>query len=174
MAKYQRDNVLTVDRLRELFHYDPDTGIFTRIKTSRNQAKPGVVAGYVQNNERRRGYVVIGIDNKTYSCHRLAWLYVNGVWPEKNIDHINGDKSDNRITNLRDVSQSVNVKNARKPRNEGILIGARKAPNGKWRAGITTDGKHAHLGTFSTMEEAHIAYVSAKLKFHGVEIYKKE
>lgn len=170
MAKYQRNNVLTAERLRELFHYDPDTGIFTRIKKSSQHSKLGMVSGYVQSNPRRQGYLVIGIDNKTYSCHRLAWLYVHGDWPEKNIDHINGNRGDNRISNLRDVPQSVNVKNVRKPRTDGVLIGARKSPNGKWRAGLTTDGKHSHLGTFDTMEEAHMAYVSAKLKYHGVDI----
>ena len=98
---------ITQLRLKELFSYDESSGIFTRILGHKNGIKAGSVAGCTQKH--RKPYLVIRIDRKLYLCHRLAWLYVHGVFPVGVIDHINGDGFDNRIANLRDVTNEQNV-----------------------------------------------------------------
>jgi len=114
------------------------------------------------------------IDGKIYLAHRLAWLYVHGVMPKKNIDHINGVKTDNRIENLRDVAQSVNLQNlqrARKNRKSSRLLGVSHSNRGTclarpYRARIVVDGRELSLGTFATEQEAHQAYLAAKRIHH--------
>ncbi len=85
---------LSLNRLKELLLYDPDTGIFTWISSTKNYRRPiGAVAGYINS----LGYVQIGIDCVAYGAHRLAWMYVHGNLPEMDVDHINGNPSDNRM-----------------------------------------------------------------------------
>ena len=95
MRKY--NTVLTAERLRELLNYDPLTGVFSWRVNGRGRSGVGTVAG--GSNHKR-----IAIDKKEYFVHRLAWLYVHGCWPTEDIDHINGDPSDNRIANLREAN----------------------------------------------------------------------
>lgn len=101
--------MITQDRLRELLHYDPDTGIFTRLVSTGWRGKVGDVAGYKNPD----GYLVIMIDYKLYLAHRLAWLYTYGRFPEVT-DHINGVRDDNRIVNLREVTNWENAQNKKK------------------------------------------------------------
>ena len=99
---------LTAARLREVLDYDPSTGAFTnRIK------RIGAIVGRQTGTVSRYGYTHIRIDGVTYRAHRLAWLYMNGAWPNHQIDHINGVRGDNRIANLRDLPEGLNQQNRR-------------------------------------------------------------
>jgi hypothetical protein len=156
---------LTAERLRELLEYDPETGVFTRktdiiLRNGLCVARAGDIAGYVS-----QGYRLCSVDSRVYKTHRLAWLYVYGEWPHQNIDHINGDRTDNRIANLRDVSQLVNTQNQRKGYGVSGLIGAHKCAKG-WQSAIRSEGRLINLGTYHTPEEAHAVYVEAKRRLH--------
>lgn len=153
-------------RLRELLSYDPATGVFTR-KVGSPRSPVGSIAG----GSDHKGHWVIRVNAKKYFAHRLAWLYVHGVWPAGVVDHINGDGMDNRIDNLRDVTQSVNMQNlkgARKDNRAAKLLGVTwSKQHNRWRANITITGKATFLGLFNTAEEAHAAYVAAKRQHHA-------
>ena len=153
---------LTHERLLQVLAYDEGTGDFTWLVT-RGKALQGHQAG----QPLRSGYIGIGIDRRDYLAHRLAWFYVFGRWPAGQIDHINGDRHQNRIANLRDVTSAENNQNTLGPscRNRSGILGI--APNrNKWRAQIVVGGKRTHLGTFSTQEEASAAYLEAKRQIH--------
>ena len=160
---------ITIETLRCLLNYDPDTGIFCwRVQPSRN-VKAGVVAGTVNHD----GYIRIKIDGTLFMAHRLAWLYVYGAWPQDQIDHINGDKRDNRIANLRDVSRSVNMQNqvrAQKDNKSGLRGVSWNKNKKRWEAGISVNGRNEYLGSFDTTEAAHAAYLAAKLRLHPGDI----
>jgi hypothetical protein len=105
--------MITQKQLKELLSYDSNTGVFTWIKKTSNRAPVGNVAGYLNHD----GYVYIKINNKIYSAHRLAWLFTNKAYPENMIDHINGNRSDNRICNLREATRVENAYNQKKQKN---------------------------------------------------------
>lgn len=153
---------LTAETLREYLNYDPETGVFTRIKSTTRPGRVGAVAGA----EDSRGHIQVRVLGKLYLAHRLVWLYVHGVWPTYQIDHINGVRSDNRLSNLREVSASVNQQNQRRPRSVNPYLGVTKRHD-KWRARITVEGRLTQLGTFDTPEEARDAYLEAKRKLHA-------
>lgn len=156
---------LTAEQLKTTLNYDAETGVFTwRIRPSK-AVKAGDVAGCV---EKRIGYITIGIAGRIYKAHRLAWLYTHGEWPRGLIDHINGNKADNRICNLRDVFADGNSQNVRKPnvRNKSGFMGVIWFQN-KWRASMSVNGKSKWLGDYSTPEEAHQVYLEAKRKYHA-------
>ncbi len=150
--------MLTAEELRELLSYDKITGIFIRKMKTSNCIHVGDIAGGLKSD----GYLRIRIKGKRYLAHRLAWLYVHGSFPEQDIDHINGNKQDNSIANLRDVSCRENQCN-RKRHREGRLQGCfyRKHTK-KWIAQIRINGKKVHLGLFHTEAEAHEVYIQAK------------
>jgi hypothetical protein len=154
--------MLDQDKLKELLHYDPETGVFTW-RVSRSNVKAGTEAGFVHSN----GYRYIKFQRKDLLGHRLAFLYMTGAWPEHHIDHINGHPSDNRWCNLRPVDRSANMQNQRKAQshNRSGFLGVYR--NGsRWRAKIDLDGKRKHLGYYDTPEEAHEAYLKAKRELH--------
>jgi hypothetical protein len=156
--------MLTQERLKEVLNYDSDSGIFTwAINIYRRKTK-GVIAGCI-NHE---GYVQIMIDRKTYRAHRLAWLYVYGSFPSKEIDHINCIPSDNRIVNLREASREENQQNKKKAQknNKSGLLGVSKSGN-LWRAIIYLNGVKYSLGLFKSPELAHNAYIQAKRTMHS-------
>ncbi len=156
---------LTAEQLKTTLDYDVETGVFTwKIRPSK-AVKAGDVAGCV---EKRIGYITIGIAGRIYKAHRLAWLYTHGEWPKGLIDHINGNKADNRICNLRDVFADGNSQNVRKPnvRNKSGFMGVIWFQN-KWRASMSVNGKSKWLGDYSTPEEAHQVYLEAKRKYHA-------
>jgi HNH endonuclease len=154
---------ITSDRLRELLAYDPSTGVFTRRVRTSTRTRVGDVAGCLKN----KGRIAINADGKLYQSHRLAWLYVYGEWPKHHIDHIDGDPSNNRIANLRDVISSVNQQNRKcaQANNASGLLGV-SPYRGRWRATICINGACRLIGRFDTPEQAHAAYLEVKRQLH--------
>lgn len=161
-----KDSKVDQDCLKEYFHYDPATGVFTHAKNKR-------FLGRVSGHKHRLGYLVIGLKRSIYYAHRLAWLYAHGHWPDGEIDHINGDRADNRIANLRVVSRQVNMQNvqtkAARPKATSSYLGVSRDVRMRtrpWRAIVSKDGKNYDCGYWATEEEAHAAYVSMKRAIH--------
>lgn len=156
---------LTAERVRELFDYDPETGEL-RWKVARRDSWQGRAAGTLKNN----GYRYVKIDRRAYRAHRLVWLHWYGVWPEDQIDHTNGNRQDNRLSNLRSAAQSENQQNQRRAssnnRSTGLLGVSRPSGRSKYQAWIMAQGRNRYLGTFGTPEEAHAAYLAAKRQLH--------
>jgi HNH endonuclease len=152
---------LTAARLREVLHYDPDSGLFTWLIQARATRPPGSNAG-----SRYDRYVKIGIDQERHSAHRLAWLYMTGKWPTHEIDHINRDGFDNRWANLRDVPKSVNARNIVKHNNSGFR-GVKKNRGKTWRSIISVEGRPVGLGNFLTPEDAQAAFLEANSILDG-------
>ena len=153
---------LTTELLRSLMSYDCDTGKFHWIVNVSN-VKAGSIVVTLSNDD---GYIRTSIFGKRYLLHRLAWLYTHGKWPTKQIDHINGNRSDNRLENLREASNAQNCQNiiARRTNPSGFL-GVSRHEN-KWRAAISVNGKRKNLGRFDTPEAAFDAYSKAKAELH--------
>ena len=151
---------LTAEQLRSVLHYEPETGIFTRKIGSANQVKAGDVAGSVNGN----GYLNIQLQRRGYQAHRLAWLYVYGVWPEDQLDHVNRVRTDNRISNLREVTNKQNQQNRSKQSNNtsGHPGAYWDKQRSKWVTQITHNQKLIHLGYFSILEEAIAARKAAE------------
>lgn len=155
--------ILTQDQIKNLFSYNPDTGLFTRIKKTSSTARVGDVLSHL-----KAGYICTSILGVTYRVHRLAFVYMNGEWPEFDVDHINGDPSDNRWANLRSATRTQNNQNQSEARSNSSTgyLGVSKSKN-KFEARIVIDGKKRHIGNFSTAELAHAAYLEVKRKSHS-------
>lgn len=155
---------LTAERLREALHYDPETGVFTRRASPYRPDLEGKIAG----NKRTDGYWAVVLDRNVHFGHRLAWLYMLGVWPTKQVDHINGVRDDNRFANLREATNSENQQNRKTNvgRSESSRGTRHRKKEGRWAAVIDVDGQRKSLGYFDTQEEARAAYVAAKEKLH--------
>jgi hypothetical protein len=143
---------ITQIRLKELLEYQPETGEFFW-KVCRQCVPAGAKAGSLH---KQKGYVFIRADLKRYAAHRLAWLYVHGQWPKNDIDHINGIRSDNRISNLRDVTHATNLLN------RTAAKGATCRQSGAWEAASKRQGVTTYLGRFKTFDQANAAYMSHK------------
>ena len=161
--------MITAAELRELLHYDPETGVFTRIKivAPQSRIKIGDVAGSLWD-----GYWRIklgGRGGRSYAAHRLAWLYMTGSWPEDEIDHANLNSADNRWENLREACRSTNIANTRRRSdNASGFKGVYWSKElGKWRAEITVHKKRVFLGSFSSPEDAHASYARAARDHYG-------
>lgn len=160
---------LTVDRLRALLDYDPDSGIFTRRIRTASRHKVGDRADFLIASGVMAGYLRVSIDYERHLAHRLAWMHVHGSWPTNEIDHIDGNRGNNRIANLRDVTRTTNKENMRAARkdNQCGLLGVHwHAPTDQWRASIQVHGRAQHIGLFHTPEAAHLAYVETKRRLH--------
>ena len=163
--------MLNKNTLKEFLDYNLNTGIFTW-KVDRQKHTKGKVAG---TNDR--GYARIKINGQSYAAHRLAWLYVYGEWPNC-IDHINRDRGDNRICNLRSVSHAENMKNLSMMRSNtsGITGVAWHKRDKKWAANIGASDRLEHLGYFDSLLDACSARKSAEIKYkycenHGIKAF---
>lgn len=157
---------LTAERLRELFHYSPETGVFTRLvaRGGRDIAtEPGWVA--------KDGYREMSVDGRTYMAHRLVWLYMTGKWPENETDHRDGVRDNNRWENLRDVTVVINQQNQRAARADsrsgrlGVSFERTRKTN-PYRVDIRYGGRQHYLGRYPTAHEASEVYMAAKRVHH--------
>ncbi|MBD1600660.1 HNH endonuclease [Pseudomonas typographi] len=162
-AKVRRQ-MLTQEELKRQLSYDPDTEVF-KWAIRKLKVKFGAVAG----KTKPKGYIEIRVNLVSYQAHRLAWLYVHGVWPDGLVDHINRNPSDNRIENLRVANHQQNFRNVPVGRRSstGIKGVSPHAASGKYRAAIRVDKRRIWLGLFSTVEEAAQAYRAASEAHHG-------
>ena len=152
-----------IEELKELFHYEPDTGLF-RWKFSRRGAQANSVAGSIGGN----GYIQIMINKKSLKAHRLAWaLYYNQDPGGAEIDHIDENKSNNKITNLRLASNRENGANTGPQKNNKLGVKGVYCGNGKFKARINRNGKEYHLGCYDTIEEASNVYWAAAEELYG-------
>ena len=148
--------MISAEVARQAFNYDPKTGLLTRAKTVNYKSVIGQEAGWINGKYRE-----VRCDGKAILVHRLIWLIVYGKWPENQIDHINGNGLDNRIENLRDVTNRENANNKKCHRN-GSLPGATfHKRESKWQSKIRVGNKYIWLGYHKTKEKAHAAYVAA-------------
>lgn len=154
--------MLTQQELKKQLHYDPLTGIFTRLVSTSPNVKIGDVAG-----QKYEGYIRIQVLRDRRMAHCLAWLYMTGEWPKDEIDHKNGVRDDNRWDNLRDGNKSLNQQNIRRARVTSTTgkLGVSRMGR-KFQATIRVSGRKMHLGTFTTAEAAHQEYLKAKRQFH--------
>lgn len=165
--------LLSVEDILNALIYNPETGEFRWRKRALDHFKsrqgmavwnskyPGQIAGCLDSN----GYIKIKLFDRGYLAHRLAWYLTYGEWGEC-IDHINSDRADNRISNLRSVNHSINQKNQKMhSTNTSGHTGVSQVKGGRWVARIKVDGKQIHLGSFWTMEDAVKCRVAANKKY---------
>lgn len=157
--------MLTAAKLKTIYSYDADTGLFTRIADCHNHAKIGDTV----TNTNNRGYVAMFIEGRGYLGHRLAWLYTYGFFPKGQLDHINNIKTDNRLCNLREATGFENGWNIKRKINntsghKGVIY--RKDTN-KWRAVCMLNRVTHNLGSFINYEDAVAAYQEFSKKHHG-------
>ncbi len=139
---------MTQEKLKEILHYNPDNGIFTWLINANYSNKKGTVAG------RLSKYYQIQYKNKKYYSHRLAWLYIYGEHPKNQIDHINRDKTDNRISNLRDITDQENKMNKE---NLSVCYINYKSSAKRWIVTLSrsyNNGKTKHIASLKTEVEA--------------------
>jgi len=151
-----------IQQLRQIFDYNPDTGeLFRKLKKGLVKQKQSLSSN---------GYARVGVFSRRIHAHRIIWAWVNNELPSNlDIDHINGNRSDNRIKNLRAVDRSTNLQNIKGPRKDNKstgILGAYKYGKNKFASRIRVRGKDVYLGTFVSAEAAHQAYMEAKRKYH--------
>lgn len=163
--------MLTRDALIQHFTYDQKTGVFRfrhDVRAGRNRAFLKARAGDTAGNlSPSTGYWYLSIGGRRYAAHRMAFLYMTGAVPPDDIDHINGNKTDNRWSNLRQATRAQNMQNLSRPHadNTAGFLGVERK-RGRFAARIAVGGKKLNLGVFNTPEEAHAAYVKAKREVH--------
>jgi hypothetical protein len=156
---------LTQEELKQHLSYDPETGIFIRLKSGWS-TRVGKPAGTYDT----KGHLQAKINGRLHLLHRLAWLYVHGEWPALQIDHINGVKDDNRIANLRLATARQNSQNRRRAQSDnkssGLLGVSFDRRMGKYFGQIINRGSRKFLGYFDDPDLAHEAYLKAKANLH--------
>jgi len=162
----EKEALINQELLKEKLHYDKDTGIFTWTDSKLNSNKVrGKEAGSIS---KTNGYIYIsfllGGKHRKFGAHRLAWLYVYGEFPKEQLDHINHDRLDNRISNLREVTQRENLRNRSMPKNNtsgynGVHF---RKDTKKYQAKVKVDGRTIHLGYFKKAEDAGQAAKEAR------------
>lgn len=163
---------MTQEELKKLMWYNPNTGVFRWLvhRNSRGgKVRPGVEVGNFMTGAGLTRYKETAIDGERFLLHRLAFLYMTGELPPAEVDHINGDGTDNRWVNLRLATSSQNKMNVRLKANNTSgyrgVIWHRKGK--KWQASIKVHGKDHYLGLFSTPEEAHAVWMKAAKQRFG-------
>lgn len=153
---------ITQEKLKELFVYDPDSGLFVR----RKRVAPNAPSGQVVGTKGTHGYLRVSIGNKYYALHRLAWLYVYGELPSGQVDHINRVRTDNRIGNLQSVTQCENMHNLSiSSRNTSGHQGvAWNRSRSKWQVQVSAYGVRKYIGLFDDFDEAVAAREAAKIE----------
>jgi len=148
---------ITQQELKNYLSYDAETGCFFNLKTGKNP-------GWIND----QGYHLISINNCTYRAHRLVWLYIYGFLPNTTIDHINGNRLDNKLSNLRVATLSENLQNRGPQKNNtsGYKGVSFHATSKKWVAWICIKKIKKYLGIYKTPELAYAAYCEAQSKFH--------
>lgn len=160
--------MLTFERANELFHYEPSSGKLFWKKTTTNRVKVGDEAGTFSKG---RGYIKIQVDNKLYPLHRIAILLSTGVYDKTvQVDHINHDRSDNRLENLRVVSRAENMRNKSKQNTNktgitGVILIYTPKGTKRYMANIVYNNKPIFLGNYDTLEEAAAARKAAEIKY---------
>jgi len=156
--------MLTYEQAHELLRYDEQTGNLYWKDTAKKKVKPGTVAGISRKRDR---YKVFSHGRKQYQAHRIVWLMTQGKMPKEFIDHINGDRTDNRLCNLREADSAINAQNVRKPnkKNTSGYLGV-SFKNGAYEANLRIGGRVTYLGRFKDGATAHQVYVEAKRKHH--------
>lgn len=169
-AAVLKDN-LTIKEIRSRVSYDPETGKFTWLHS--DKMRPCWNSRFVGKNAinapHSNGYLFGAISDKKVFAHRAAWAIIHGEWPDEGeIDHINHDKTDNRVKNLRLVNRKENSKNLSKSsKNKSGVTGVFKhSQTGIWQAQIRVNGKSVHLGSFEVFEDAVNARKNAE-EYHG-------
>jgi hypothetical protein len=152
--------VISQKRLKEVLKYEPDTGNFFWLD------KPHVPKNTPAGCHDKKGYMRIFVDGREYRAGRLAFLYMYGRFPYPCVDHINGIRDDDRIENLREVTNRQNLQNKAVHR-AGRLPGAQKDRGGKWRSECWNGSNRRFLGIFATEQEAHKAYMAACKEAEG-------
>lgn len=152
---------ISIDTLRDSFICDAEKGLLVW-REGRGRSRSGKAAGH-----KNEGYVEVRINHKYLRAHNIIFAMHYGRWPENILDHINHDKSDNRICNLREATQAENVRNRQKTKDRDGYKGVCKSLSNTWQARIRSDKKFIHLGMFKTAIEAALAYDLAAKKFHG-------
>ena len=153
-----KEDRLPYDEAVRLFKYNPSTGLLTRKVRTSNSTKKGDIVGCPD----RKGYLQVGVGNDVFFVHRVVWLVVHGVWPTNQVDHINRVKNDNRMENLRSVTNSQNSCNRGKPSNNTSgFVGVYKHGN-KWKACITRKRVCCYLGLFLDKQQAVLARAKAE------------
>lgn len=157
--------MITLQELKSILNYDPETGIFTWLVNKSSNAKVNTIAGSLSI----QGYIRISLNDKRYYAHRLAWFYVYGTWPKEQVDHINSNRTDNRICNLREATKSQNMINTklRKNNKSGIKGISWRKDLKKWHARLTIDKKIICIGNFFNLNDAKLAIENARIKYHG-------
>lgn len=155
---------LTVEELEKILNYNPTTGAIT-FKVSRGPRSAGSMA----THKTYGGYIAVMVCGRSYRAHRIAWALAHRHWPTHEIDHINGERSDNRLVNLREATSRENAKNlgVRSTNTSGYKGVHFHRQSGKWRARICVDYKYVSLGLFVTPECAYAAYCNAARKHFG-------
>jgi hypothetical protein len=160
-------STLTAEKLCSLLDYNAETGVFVWLASTNGRIKAGDIAGYTNN----KGYLVIECCGYAHKAHRLAWMLAHGVWPKFQIDHIDGDKMNNRLENLREATNTENQWNRHQARKDNQSTGIQGVgihqKTKKYIARISANGKRIFLGLFDTAERAHEAYVNAKRRLHS-------
>ena len=144
--------MITQHELKERLHYNPDTGIFTRLKAGKRHRWS---VGKATGAKMPSGHLVISIQGKKYYAHRLAFLYMTGKWPQE-VDHINHDPADNRWCNIRNCTHRDNMKSRKlNKNNKSGHHGVWQEPkSGRWHAYIKVKGRRKFLGSFANKADA--------------------